>query len=947
MRKIGIPLEGFADKAREAAGEGAVLLKNEDRVLPVRKDEKISLFGRCQIDYYRSGTGSGGLVSVPYTTNLLGSLREKSEVVNESLAAVYEAWIAENPYDNGGGAWAAEPWNQQEMPVTIELVRAARAVSEKAVIVIGRTAGEDQDNAAQPGSLCLTPAEETLLFTVNACFDHVILILNISNIIDMGFMSRQELSANVKALLITWQGGMEGGNAAADLLLGNAVPSGKLPDTIALKLEDYPSAPTYGDPAANCYIEDIYIGYRYFETFCPEKVMFEFGHGLSYTDLPIEVQSAEVSGSTIRLSVTVSNTGSEYPGKEVVQIYYEAPQGRLGQPTRQLLAYQKTALLAPGSSQDIEFVIAADRMHTYDDSGLSGEKSAYVMEAGDYHVYVGSSVRKTRKVLTFVQETFQVTAKLSEALAPVKTFSRMRPGARKPDGTYDIQFESVPTRTINLSERIKAGLPPELPQTGNKGILLSHVKAGQAALEDFIAQLSAKELATLVRAEGMDHPEATPGSASVFGSVGETLVQYGIPLASTADGPSGIRMREDLKATQLPIGTLLAASFNDVLVEELYAMEGRELVRNEIDLLLGPGINIHRSPLNGRNFEYYSEDPFLTGSMAVAAVKGIKAGGADATVKHFACNNQETARRTTDAVVSERAVREIYLRGFQMAVKQGGAKSIMTSYNPLNGHWTPSNYDLNTTVLRREWGFEGIVMTDWWAEMNNVETGGPASERNLRDMVRAGNDLYMVVNNYGAEANSAEDDILPSLKDGTLTLGELQLRAKYILGFLLNTAAMTRPRQTALNNFSLTPLDSESLLDSQSLPGSQETARLESAQEALPIAEAVISPNGKAVVKVPLEMSRTAYIRIKTPGIYQVYGHMMSIDFNTAQTACELFVNGSRLTSIGVRGTEGRWITQKLFKVNMQAGLYSLRVEETKPHLVVDSISLEGENFAQ
>lgn len=922
MSKIGIPLEGFAEKAREAAGGGAVLLKNEGRALPIKKNEKISLFGRCQIDYYRCGTGSGGLVSVPYVTDLLGSLRKSGSVVNENLAMAYESWVADHPFDNGGGAWAAEPWSQQEMPVDMALVRAAREISDKAVIVIGRTAGEEQDNADQPGSLRLTQTEEELLTTVNACFDQVIIVLNVSNIMDMGFMDRRELSANVKALLVTWQGGMEGGSAAADLLLGNTVPSGKLPDTIAGRIGDYPSAPYYGDRQSNCYVEDIYVGYRYFETFCPEKVRYEFGYGLSYTDFAIEVGHAECSGDAIRLSVTVRNTGSEYPGKEVVQIYYEAPQGKLGQPARQLLAYRKSALLAPGSSQEMDFVIDIAGMRTYDDSGLSGVKSAYVMEAGDYHIYVGNSVRKAQRVLTYIQQSYRIIEKVTEALAPVRSYDRMRPGIRKPDGAYEVRFEPVPVRTISLRDRIQAGLPAERQQTGNQGIRFQDVKAGKASLEDFIAQLTEEELAMLVRAEGMNHPEATPGTTSVFGSVGETLIQYGIPLAATADGPSGIRMTEDLKATQIPIGTLLAASFDDDLVEELFTMEGRELAVNEIDLLLGPGMNIHRSPLNGRNFEYYSEDPFLTGSMATAAVKGVTAGGAYATVKHFACNNQEISRRAADSVVSERAVREIYLRGFEMAVRQGEAKAVMTSYNPLNGNWAASNYDLNTTILRNEWGFDGIVMTDWWAAMNNVETGGPDSERYLRDMVRAGNDLYMVVNNYGAEINSAEDDILSSLQEGTLTLGELQQRAGYILGFLKDTAAMDRPRKIALTHFTLAPLDEE-----------------EAAVRT--ISETVANTGVEAAAAVAVEMSRTAYVQVETPGTYQVYIRMMSVDFNTAQTACDFFINENKIMHIGVRGTEGRWITQKLLKVNMQPGIYGFRVEETKPHLVVDSIRFE------
>lgn len=925
MKKIGIPLEGFAQAAAEAAKEGAVLLRNEDHMLPIGAEEKISLFGRCQIDYYRSGTGSGGMVQVPYTTNLLDSLREKSKVVNEKLAGVYEAWIQEHPFDNGGGSWASEPWNQAEMPIEERLVKEARTVSEKAIVVIGRTAGEDQDNADISGSLRLTEAEEQLLMTVNASFDQVAVIFNMPGIINMDFLENEKIASHIKALMYVWHGGMEGGNAAADLLLGNAVPSGKLPDTIAARISDYPSAPYYGGRERNLYVEDIYVGYRYFETFHPEQVLYEFGYGLSYTDFAISTERAEIKDNQIQIKVTVQNIGKVYQGKEVVQVYYEAPQGKLGQPARQLLAYGKTALLEPGASQELTFAIDIARMKTYDDSGSSGERSSYVMEAGEYHIYVGSSIRQTKKVLTYVQESLAVVETLTEALAPYWDFPRMKPGIRREDGTYEVSFEKVPARTVSLGERIQEHLPAEIPWTGNKGILLQDVKAGKATLDAFVAQLTKEELTTLVRAEGMDHPHVTAGTAAAFGGVGESLSEYGIPLGCAADGPSGIRMGADYKATQVPIGTLLAASFNDEMVEQLYVLEGKELLRNEIDTLLGPGMNIHRNPLNGRNFEYFSEDPLLTGNMASAVLRGIAEGGASGTVKHFACNNQETGRTLVDSVVSERAVREIYLRGFEIAVKEGGAQSIMTSYNPVNGHWAASNYDLNTTILRKEWGFEGIVMTDWWAKMNNVEEGGPSDERSLRDMVRSGNDLYMVVNNFGAEANSAEDNLPSSLAAGTLTVGELQERAKNICGFLMNTQALHRPRKPAAGIYTLQPL-----------------ASLEEGQLPMTVLEETGADSDQTLTAaLAVEMGKTAYLQVKTPGVYNVLVHMMSVDFNTAQVACEFYGNDMKITNIAARGSEGRWMSQKLIRMDLQIGFYSFRVEEAKPNLIVDGIRFE------
>lgn len=700
-KKIGIPLEGFGEAVRKAAAEGMVLLKNENQMLPITEKDQVALFGRCQMNYYKSGTGSGGAVNTAYTTNLIdGFRRYKNIVLNEELLKVYEAWIQEHPFDDGQGAWASEPWFQKEMPVSLELAKKARETSNKALVVIGRTAGEDKDYAAVEGSYYLTKEEKQLLETVAEVFEDTCVIMNVSNIIDMSWLETLKNKEHIRSVIYTWQGGVEAGGASADVLVGAAVPGGKLPDTIAYDIKDYPSTANFGNEEKNLYQEDIYVGYRYFETFAPERVQFPFGFGLSYTDFSMEVKHAEILGSGVDVSVEfqveVKNVGSQYAGKEVVQVYYEAPQGKLGKPARELGAFAKTEVLQPGETQVLTLQLPVATMASYDDSGVTGYKSCYVLEPGLYKFYVGGDVRAAQQVSLQGQEGMEisecmVTEVLEEALAPAEKFQRLCPGNKKEDGTYEPKAEDVPVQTISLEERIRERMPEAMEITGNQGISFQDVRDKKASLEAFVAQLSERELAILVRGEGMCNPLVTPGTASAFGGTAPSLYAYGIPPVCTADGPSGIRMDSGLKATQMPIGTMLAASWNLPLVEELYEWEGQELLRNEIDTLLGPGINLHRNPLNGRNFEYFSEDPYLTGKFAAAVVKGIKKSGADATVKHFACNNQELARNTADSVVSERAVRELYLKGFEIAVKEGKACSIMTSYNPLNGHWSASN----------------------------------------------------------------------------------------------------------------------------------------------------------------------------------------------------------------------------------------------------------------
>lgn len=909
-------MKGFAEFTRKVAAEGIVLLKNENAILPFHKGERIAVFGRPQIDYYRNGTGSGGAVNVAYTVNILeGMRRQKTFIVDEELAGIYEAWIKDHPFDNGGGGWAAEPWHQEEMELSEELLCAAGKRNQKAVVIIGRTAGEDQDNHDVEGSYRLTKEEMQMLVGVCRYFGQVAVLLNVSNIIDMSWTGDERIAPSLKAVLYIWQGAMEGGSAVADVLSGAVTPSGKLTDTIAVSLEDYPSMKNYGNMIRNYYEEDIYVGYRYFSTFAPDRVMYPFGYGLSYTQFSMEQQSSSYDArrQIIEIGVCIENIGA-YAGKETVQIYMQAPQGLLGKPLRVLIGFEKTKCLKPGEKELISVSIPLNRLASYDDGGITGKRSCWVLEPGEYRFYIGNSSQANRLVVfdgreTYVLNELFVVEQLEEALMPVRQFQRMIPGEKKEDGSFLVAYEPVPVRTVNIYERIIKQLPKEIAFTGKRNITLRDVYEKKADLDTFIAQIDAKTLAEIVRGEGMSSPKVTPGTAAAFGGVSDELLDFGIPTACAADGPSGIRMEGGGKATQLPIGTLLAATWNVKMIEELYEWEGREMIENHIDTLLGPGMNIRRNPLNGRNFEYYSEDPLITGTMAAAAVKGIRKGGAHATLKHFACNNQETARAKADAAVSERALREIYLKGFEIAVKEGNAKSIMSSYNPINGYWAASNYDLLTTILRNQWGFDGIVMTDWWAKMNHVVRGGEPSGKYTASMVRAQNDLYMVVSNNGAEVNANGDDTLQSLENGELTMGELQQCAKNICNFMMET-----------------PIFREGGIVRAAL------------KDILPEREGHSTAILRKEEKIFISMQEETSVEVWEEGVYDVLANCMCPGNNQVQTACSFKMNDQDVSVVQTNGTEGKWNIQKLVKVHLMPGHYRLRVEVLKPGIQINWI---------
>ena len=473
------PVPALAEVAREAAAEGMVLLENRRGTLPFAPGDRISVFGRGQVEYCKSGTGSGGLVNVSYVTNILDSLRACPGIsVNETLAGIYTAYLAEHPFDRGQG-WAQEPWAQEEMPLTDEVVKDARAVSDKALIVICRTAGEDKDNSATRGSWYLTETEENMIARVTAAFDRVCVVLNVGNIMDMSWVE----TYGVDAVLYGWQGGMEGGRATVDLLTGEVTPSGHLTDTIARSISDYPSNAHFGDAAVNLYTEDIYVGYRYFETFAPERVLYPFGYGLSYTTFSHQVKDVEMEcgeDTLVTVKVRVKNTGDR-SGKEVVQVYLGAPQGKLGKPEKVLAAFGKTSCLAPGKSETLTLSFLLEDFASFDDSGVTGHKDAYVLEAGQYLIYVGTDAHTAEAEAAYSLDE-KVVRQCTEALTPVKPFDRLRP-----DSDGKPTTEPTPTRTYDYQARIRSGRPEEIPYTGDRGIRLVDVRDGRASMKDFIA----------------------------------------------------------------------------------------------------------------------------------------------------------------------------------------------------------------------------------------------------------------------------------------------------------------------------------------------------------------------------------------------------------------------------------------------------------------------------
>lgn len=696
----------IAAQARAMAADGIVLLKNEDKTLPITGQTRVAVFGRSAVNYFTVGYGSGGDVVSPYRRNLMEGLLEHGVKVDGILASQYETWCSRPRNVPDEGYWAHWPMSNPEMPLKAEDVAAAALRCDMALVVIGRAAGESRENVLKPGSYYLTDREKAMLDVVATYFHRVCLVMDCGNVIDMSWT--RDYENKLSAIVYAWQGGMESGTALADVLTGAVNPSGKLTDTIAVKYEDYPSSQSFGAMAFNAYTEDIYVGYRYFETFAPDRVLYPFGFGLSYTRFRLSSQAA-VSGNQVTVNATVENVGDE-AGREVVQVYVDLPCGTLGNPKRVLAGFKKTGLLQPGQQQvvDVSFDLAS--LASFDDTGCTGHKDAFVLEAGNYCVQAGTSIRDVKAVVCIVKQGLEVVRQLHEcnAVRPEHGFCRMVNKGGTPD------MEMVPTANRNLKQDILAHLPQELTP-GQTEFTFEDVKARRCTPEEFVAQLSDQELDDITHGFGlMNDPSGPAGNAGSLGGVTEALKKRGIPTVITTDGPSGIRIRRT--CSLLPCGTCLASTFDPEGVEALYRLLGREMVLQGTQVLLGPGMNIHRNPLCGRNFEYYSEDPLLTGKIAAAMVRGIQSQGVSACPKHFACNNQENNRNKCDSRLSQRAQREIYLKGFEIAVKESDPWCLMTSYNLVNGVWSHYHYELVTDILHDEWGYRGLTITDWWMQ---------------------------------------------------------------------------------------------------------------------------------------------------------------------------------------------------------------------------------------
>ncbi len=773
--------------SKEAAKEGMVLLKNERNVLPLAKGSKIALFGKASFDYVRGGGGSGE-VTVSYAWNLyegFGLLKDKVSVFEE-LSSFYR--------DNVKAQYQAgrAPGMTIEPEVPGDLLKKAAAYTDTAVIAICRFSGEGWDRKSivdtenknlcaseeemarrsaeifEDGDFNLTHAERAMVDAVTASFAKVIVVMNVGGMVDSGWFHDNE---RIQAVLMAWQGGIEGGLAAAELLMGEGNPSGKLVDTFAKELTDYPSTATFHESERFVdYTEDIYVGYRYFETIpgACRKVNYPFGFGLSYTDFSLNAGAAYEENGSIYVPVIVTNIG-KIAGKEVVQAYFGAPQGALGKPARQLAAFQKTRLLQAGESQSIVLSWRISDMASYDDLGKIRE-SAYVLEKGAYRFFVGVSVRDTVELpYCYEQQEDTVVLQLAKRCAPTSLGKRLLA-----DGSYEELPITAPVQTdanelVPLSVEETDGFTPA-PRAGKRYHLwnntpaqqhhfLREVVEGKLTLDEFMAQLSDEDLANLLGGQ------PNTGVANTFGW--GNLPEYGVPNVMTADGPAGLRILPECSVytTAWPCATQLACSWNEALVEQVGEAGGAEVKENNIAAWLTPAVNIHRSPLCGRNFEYYSEDPLLTGKLAAAMVRGIQSNHVAATVKHFALNNKETNRKNSDSRASERAVREIYLRAFEIIVKEAKPWAIMSAYNIVNGRRASENRELLEDILRGEWGFDGVVTTDWWTNGEHYKE------------VKAGNDVKM--------ATGFPERLMEALQKGIITRGDMEICARRVLELIL------------------------------------------------------------------------------------------------------------------------------------------------------------------
>ena len=751
--------------AKVAAKEGIVLLKNENHILPLKWGTKLALFGKATFDYVCTGGGSGS-VNTTYVSNLYDGFKSLGEPVciEENLAQYYRQYV-QQAYETGRiPGMCIEP----ELPE--ELCQKAREFTDTAVITISRLSSESEDRIVavrdrtaeiqgglarmaagtfEDGDFYLSDAERAMVEQVKKAFPKVIVLLNVCGIVDTAWISE---TSDIRAAMLLFAGGMEGGTAAAELLFGIGNPSGKLPDTFARHLTDYPSTSGYHESLDYVdYTEDIFVGYRYFETLpgAKDKVIYPFGFGLSYTEFEIKETSVEKTDDQFAVCVDVTNRGSR-AGREVVQLYVSAPQGKLGKAAVSLAAFEKTKCLAPGETQSLTLSFTESTIASYDDLGKV-KKSAWVLEKGAYSFCLGNSARNTKRLdFVWTLKDDKIIEQLSAKLTPINLKKRLLS-----DGSY----EDLPLG--EATQVYSAAKEPSLAQIADSKEKpdFKQVLKGEMALDAFVDALTVEELIHLLGGQ----PNA--GVCNV-GGIGN-LPEYNIPNVLMADGPAGLRIdsRHNISTTAFPCANLLAASWDPELMREIGIAGAREVKKNGISIWLTPAVNIHRNPLCGRNFEYYSEDPLLSGVLGAAMVAGMQSQKVAPSLKHLAFNNKETNRKESDSRVSERAAREIYLRAFEIVVKSAKPWYIMSSYNKINGQRASECRELLVDILRNEWGFEGLVSSDW-------DTLGMHSKE-----LKAENDLKM--------PKGDPDDLQGALRSGAVTIRDLKSSAKRVLQLIM------------------------------------------------------------------------------------------------------------------------------------------------------------------
>lgn len=786
--------------ARRSATEGFVLLKNDGQLLPLKKNSKVALYGAGAVRTIKGGTGSGDVNERSVVSIQEGMRNAGFDVTTEEWLSTYE-----NIYQKAREDWRDRIWEELNGADVLDFFNVysanpfhfpagtlpSKTEADIAIFVLSRIAGEGADRFAEKGDYYLNDEEEAILAEITKLYAHTVVILNVGGVQDCSFLDRYK----VDAVLMMSQAGMESGNALADILTGDVTPSGKLTDSWAFKYEDYPNSENYSHNNNNVekefYNEGIYVGYRYFDTF-EIPVRYGFGYGMSYTEFESEVVSIEqdkADKTRFTASVNVKNIGDKYSGKEVIQLYISCPQKKQEKEFRRLAGFKKTGLLAPGASEVVEIGFSVDQMISYSEA-----EAAWVLEKGVYAIYIGNDLETSRPSGSIRLSDDVVRVKTTN-ICPVKDsfeeFKNDREKVSKRRKELESELEKLP-----VIELLAGDIGTEVIEYG-KGDFLDDSEE-----MDFVNTLTTEQLILLATGDPVKGQGSNLGSSgfSVPGSAAETsrcAVEQGLDSIVLADGPAGLRLTQDYQVvndqiiqksfemsiengflyrgevstegdtyyqycTAIPVGTMLAQSWDPVLVEEVGKAIGEEMEIFNVTLWLAPGMCIHRNPLCGRNFEYYSEDPFVSGIIAAAMTNGVQTHkGCGTTIKHFCCNNQEDNRMQSDSILSERALREIYIKGFEIAIKESAPLSMMTSYNLVNGVHAANNYDICTKVARDEWKYEGVIMTDW-----TTTHLGP--DCTASGCMRAGNDLVMpgIPNDH--------DNMRKELEEGTLSLYELK-----------------------------------------------------------------------------------------------------------------------------------------------------------------------------